>query len=185
MVMQTNHPSQPADSNRAALEGIEHLTKKICALWGTPELNIFIRHLILDSRNGARQGLPTDVAAEVTFLAETNTFVRAITLAKRLGIKFSEALTMAEAEDDQPLKFDIFDDPFVSRDTLANKKGRERFSSAALAPVPRHSQRAPAKNQTTGLLTFLLMLFRNKWLWVIALVAAGYHFVWPWMQSLL
>ncbi|HEY8856902.1 MAG TPA: hypothetical protein VIM43_06045 [Rugosibacter sp.] len=183
--MQTNHPSQPADSNRAALEGIDHLTKKICSLWGTPELNIFVRHLILDSRNGARQGLPTDVATEVTFLAETNTFVRAITLAKRLGIKFSEALTMTEAEDDQPLKFDAFDDPFVSRDTLAPKIGREQFSPAALAAVPRHARRTPAKNQATGLLTLLLMLIRNKWLWVIALVVAGYHFVWPWMQSLL
>lgn len=185
MIMQTNHPSQPADSNRAALEGIEHLTKKICALWGTPELNIFIRHLILDSRNGSRQGLPTDVAAEMTFLAETNTFVRAITLAKRLGIKFSEALTMAEAEDDQPLKFDAFDDPFVSRDTLADKAGRERFNPAAIAPVPRYSrQRTPAKNQTAGLLALLLILVRNRWLWVIALVVIGYHFVWPWMQTL-
>lgn len=184
-MIQANHPTQTSDSTRAALESIEHLTTKICALWGTPELNVFIRHLILDSRNGSRQGLPMDVAAEMTFIAETNTFVRAITAAKRLSIKFSEALTMTEAEDDQPLKFDAIDDPFVSRDTLANKKEREQFNSAALAPVPRYSQRAPAKHQTTGLLTLLLMLVRNKWLWVIALAIAGYHFVWPWMQSLL
>lgn len=183
-MIQTNQTARATDSTCAALESSDHLTKKICALWGTPELNVFIRHLLLDSRDGSRQGLPKDVAAELTFLAETNTFVRAITRVERLGIKFSEALTMVEAEDNQPLKFDALDEPYVSRDTLVNKKERERFNSAALTPVPRHSKRAPTKNKTTGLLTLLLMLFGNKWLWIIALVVADYHFVWPWMQTL-
>ncbi len=186
---QANHPTQTSDSTRAALESIEHLTKKICALWGTPELNIFIRHLILDSRNGSRQGLPMDVAAEMTFIAETNTFVRAHAAAKRLDIKFSEALALTEAEDSQPLKFDLFDDPFVSRDTLAGKADRERFNPAAIAPVPRRSSHAPAKSQITGLLALLSILVRSKWLWATALVVVGYKvgykIVWPWMHSLL
>ncbi len=178
--MQNHAYSAPTNSPHAAIESIDHLTKKICALWGTPELNLFIRHLIMDSRDGSRQGLPMDVAAEVAFLAETNTFVRAGESSKLLGIKFSEALQKTEAEDNQPLKLDAFDDPLVSRDTLANKKEREpEFNPAAIAPVPRYTRRhTPRKNQTTGLLALLFMLIRSKWLWVIALVAAGYHYFW-------
>jgi hypothetical protein len=184
--MQTRNHSLSKDSPRAALEAIDHLTKKICLLWGTPELNLFIRHLMMDSRNGSRQGLPMEIAAEMVFLAETNTLVRAINAAKLLDIKFSEALKMIEAKDDQPLQLDVFDDPFVSRDTLARKEGRERFNPAGIAPVPRYPQRGtPAKNQTVGLLALFLMLVRGGWLWVIALVAIGYYFVWPWMQPLL
>ncbi|MDO8315521.1 MAG: hypothetical protein Q7T00_09820 [Rugosibacter sp.] len=184
--MQTRDQYLPTGSPRSALEAIDHLTKKICALWGTPELNLFIRHLIMDSRNGSRQGLPMEIAAEMVFLAETNTFVRAIKSAKLLNIKFSEALKTIEAEDNQPLKLDVFDDPFVSHDTLTDKEGRERFNPVAIAPVPRYAQqRTPAKSPTAGLLALLLMLFRNRWLWVIALAVTGYHFVWPWMQPLL
>ena len=178
--MQNHGYSTPTSSSRAAIESIDHLTKKICALWGTPELNLFIRHLIMDSRDGSRQGLPMDVAAEVAFLAETNTFVRAAKSAKLLGVHFSEALKRIEAEDNQPLKLDAFDNPFVSRDTLADKKGLEpKFNPAAIAPVPRYTRRhTPRKNQTTGLLALLFMLIRSKWLWVIALVVAGYHYFW-------
>ncbi len=125
-----------------------------------------------------------EIAAEVVFLAETNTFVSAINSAKRLGIKFSEALKMVEAEDDQPLKFDAFDDPFVSRDTLVGKEERGQFSRAAISQVPHRSQRAPAGSQITGLLALFLMLIRSKWLWTIGLVVVGYRFIWPWLQSL-
>lgn len=178
--------SIPVESSRAALESIDHLTQKICLLWGTPEFNVFIRELIFDSRNGSRQGLPTEVAAEITFLAETNTLVRAIQRAKRLGTTFDEALKAVEMEDDTTLQVDAFDDPLVSRDTLMRGETRRQAAQGARPPMGCHSSRTvPATSQASGFTTLLLMLLRSKWLWVSALLFVSYQFAWPWIQTLL
>jgi len=184
--MPAAHPSIPAEPSRAALENIDHLTQKICLLWGTPELNVFIRELIFDSRNGSRQGLPMEVAAEVTFLAETNTLVRAIRWKKRLGTTFSEALKAVEMEDDAPLHVDAFDDPRVSRDTLLIGETKSQSTRGASLPMgARYSGTAPATSQASGFVTLLLLPLRSKWLWVPALLFVSYQFAWPWIQTLL
>ena len=172
-------------SPRAAVEAIDHLTKKICALWGTPEFNLFIRRLIMDSRDGSRRGLPMEVAGEMVFLAETNRFVRAIAVAKSLSIPFNTALERVDAEDDQPLKLDILDDPLVSRDTMSDHVKTEPFNPVALAPVPRYPRRRTTNRQATGLSALFLKWLFNKWLWILALLAIAYRFLWPGIQTLL
>ena len=174
----------PAADGIAALERIGHLTPKICALWGTAEFNVFFGKLLLDSRDGTRQGLPTEVAAELAFLAETNKILRAINVSEQLGLKFDEAFRHVDAEDQQSLKFDALDDPLVSRDTLVRRadeiRPHIRVTSRA---IQRNTAPAPASSQLSGLFALLMMLMRNKWLWAIIMLALTYRLVRPWLQN--
>lgn len=40
---------------------------KLCLLWGRPECEAYISGLIMDSRDGKRQGLPWEAAMGVPF----------------------------------------------------------------------------------------------------------------------
>lgn len=182
--MQAVTSSIAASTGHAALESIDHLTQKVCLLWGTPELNVFVRRLFLDSRNGSRQGLPREIAAEVVFLAETNTLVRAIQRSQKLGIRFDDALKSVEMEDDTHVKFDAFDDPRVSRDTLVRSE-KKHYMWATHTMGIRYSQSQPDAGQASGLFAFLLMPFRSKWFWVAVFLFVGYQFIWPRAQALL
>ena len=88
-------------------------------MWGSPELDIFISRLIMDSRDGTRQGLPVQLGAELLFLAKTNKIVRAIDLALAQKMPLKEALECVEEGDQKRLGIDAMDNPLVSRDTVA------------------------------------------------------------------
>lgn len=72
---------------QAALKGREHLYPhnlednfprifaNIMELWGTPQLEPFIRELFLDGGRVARQGFPQDVMAEIFFLSRFHELV--------------------------------------------------------------------------------------------------------------
>ena len=44
-----------------------HLVERICQLWGQAACERYINRLILDSRDGARQGLPWEAAQDLLF----------------------------------------------------------------------------------------------------------------------
>ncbi|MCE9568891.1 MAG: hypothetical protein K8R10_02600, partial [Rhodocyclales bacterium] len=79
---------------RAALEDIGHLTRRICGIWGSPELDTFLSLLLMDARGGSRKGLPVEVAAEILFLAQTNKMLRAMELSKKLSLHVDETYRM-------------------------------------------------------------------------------------------
>lgn len=130
-------------SERAALESIEHLKNKICLMWGSDELDIFISRLFVDSRDGQRKGLPMEVAAELAFLAQTNKMLRAIRLATKQTISLRDAYRIVDAKDQQRLEADALDNPLVSRDTIIQNRNeeyranreRERLQAKAEGPV--------------------------------------------------
>jgi hypothetical protein len=160
---------------RAALEDIVHLTRKVCLMWGTAELDTFLSRLIMDARDGDRQGLPIKVATEVLFLAQTNKMIRAADLAKKLNIRVEEAYRLVDEGDQARLQSDAFDDPMVSRDTITR-------GNRAVDPVARRS--SATGSQAQGLGELLMMLMRSKWLaWSIVLVL-GAKFVWPTVKAL-
>jgi hypothetical protein len=66
------HHAAPSTRYQGAIERIPHLCAKICMTWGSRELDAFFSHLLMDSRDGSRQGLPVEVANEVLFLMQTN-----------------------------------------------------------------------------------------------------------------
>ena len=103
----------------SALERLPHLTKRVCLLWGHPEFDAFTSHLMMDSRDGKRQGLPWDVAEELLFLAELRVVKRAIVAAGITGQPFweifSQMLANAEAAQ-QRLQAEAWNDPLSNRD---------------------------------------------------------------------
>ena len=171
-----SHPTQI--ECRAALEDIAHLTRRICGIWGSPELDTFLSGLLMDARGGTRQGLPVAVAAEILFLAQTNKMLRAMELTKKLNLRVEETYRMIDEGDQARLKIDPLDDPLVSRDTIT------RESRATAAPA-RRSVAPSAGDQVQGLRELLLMLIRSKWLvWTIILVL-GLKFFWPIVKPLI
>ena len=93
----------PALSSEAcAIERIGHIQKKICVLWGSPELDAYINKLLMDSRDGQRQGFPVQVTQELLFLAEFNKFIQAIDLARKLKISLRDALQKLDQVDIDP-----------------------------------------------------------------------------------
>jgi hypothetical protein len=103
----------------SALERLPHITKRVCLLWGHPEFDAFTSHLLMDSRDGKRQGLPWDVAEELLFLAELRVVKRAIVAAGVTGQPFWEVfnqmLANAEAAAAR-LQHEAWDDPLMNKD---------------------------------------------------------------------
>src|SRR6266849_9849990 len=102
-ISKTNTPARirknyPAEA--CALERLPHITKRVCLLWGHPEFDAFTSHLMMDSRDGKRQGLPWDVAEEILFLAELRVVKRAIVASGVTGQPFWETFhkMLANAE---------------------------------------------------------------------------------------
>jgi hypothetical protein len=87
----------------AALESMPHLLHKIQALWNSRDLNTFISHLLMDSRDGSRAGFPFSVARELMFLAKTNLIVRAQEAAPMLGVRLGDAMDLISRGDQMAL----------------------------------------------------------------------------------
>jgi len=97
-------PPAPPEGSRlvactAALESIGHLQKKIESMWGSPQLDGFISSLFVDSRDGARKGLPMELAGELAFLADLNKMLRAVEMAERLNLSVREAYRLVDEGD--------------------------------------------------------------------------------------
>lgn len=164
--------------DRAALEDIGHLTQKVCLMWATPELDVFLSRLLMDARDGDRQGLPVEVASEILFLARTNKMVRAVDLTKQLNISLKEAYNLVDKGDQARMGTDALDDPLVSRDVVI------RTSRATEAPA-RRAAAPDSGGQVQGLWQLLMMLIRSKWLaWAVILVL-GAKFVWPTFKAVM
>jgi len=87
----------------ASLESMPHLLHKIQTLWNSRDLNTFISHLLMDSRDGSRAGFPFGIARELLFLAKTNLVLRAQEAAPLLGISLGEAMDLISGGDQMAL----------------------------------------------------------------------------------
>ncbi|RTL55772.1 MAG: hypothetical protein EKK46_06000 [Rhodocyclaceae bacterium] len=76
---------------QSALESIPHLSKRVCAIWGHPELETYINTLVMDARDGSRKGLPMEIGAELLWLAKVNKIRQAIDLSEKLKISLRDA----------------------------------------------------------------------------------------------
>lgn len=50
-----------------------HMLKKIVELWNSPELDPYLKQLMLDTRDHQRQGFPAAVATDILRLSRINT----------------------------------------------------------------------------------------------------------------
>lgn len=87
----------------SALEAIPHVVAQVIKHWGTRELNTFIHQILLDTRDGSRQGFPIAAAQELMFLAEINLLVRALDTAPLLQITVDESCELIARGDQAAL----------------------------------------------------------------------------------
>jgi hypothetical protein len=83
-------PALPSDA--CGLERLPHVLNKLCLLWGRPECDAYISGLIMDSRDGKRQGLPWEAAMELMFLADLGVARRALVASAATGVPFPQML---------------------------------------------------------------------------------------------
>jgi hypothetical protein len=169
--------SAPLDKDQCALEALGHLQRKICLMWGSPELDVFISRLIMDSRDGQRQGLPMAVGAELLFLAQINKIIRAIDLISQQNLSLKEAYRIVDQGDQKRLEADALDNPLVSRDTVSRRE--ERRTGSERRSTSSKTQHAPADGPFAlfGQMVFRLV-FSKAMLFIIAL-ALTIKLLWP------
>lgn len=93
-----NPSYQPTDKRPndvpPGVSALEHrlprIAEQACKLWGSPAIEPFISSLMMDSRDGARQGLPWDVGQELLFLLEISIAKRAIVASQTTGMPYRE-----------------------------------------------------------------------------------------------
>jgi hypothetical protein len=152
--------SSGASGAASALERLPHITKRVCLLWGHPEFDAFTSHLLMDSRDGKRQGLPWDVAEELLFLAELRVVKRAIVAAGVTGQPFWEVFNqmMANAEAAAAkVQHEAWDDPLMTRDV-----GRSVRAEGEYSRPPADLARTNTKLEQTN--TKKLRQVRKSWL---------------------
>lgn len=132
-----NNPATHSDSN--PVEQFPHVIKRITMMWATPELDHYINHLLTDSRDGKRRGFPVEVTAELLFLVETNKLVRAIDVARKLGIPLRDAYQKIDKQD-RGSELGDSGDPLAGRDVYAREE--KEFQ-----PIP---PRPPERNGKQG-----------------------------------
>ncbi len=112
-----------------ALEKLPHIIKRVCLLWGHPEFDAFTSHLMMDSRDGKRQGLPWEVAEEILFLAELRVVKRAIVASGVTGEPFWDTFhkMLANAEAAQKLQHE-WSDPLANRDFSRIRRDETDFT---------------------------------------------------------
>ena len=83
-------PALPSEA--CGLERLPHVMNELCRLWGQPACDAYISRLIMDSRDGSRQGLPWEAAMELMFLAELAVGRRALVASAATGVPFGKML---------------------------------------------------------------------------------------------
>ena len=130
MPMSTNDRSLSPQAS--ALERLPHLAQKICVLWGQPEFEPFVNGLIMDSRDGTRQGLPWEAALELLFLVELSVAKRALAAANTTGVPFSQLFEqyLAQSRAAPTSSRDPWADP-GNKDARGSRRERSRSRPAA------------------------------------------------------
>ena len=127
--------SKGGATDACALERLPHIIKKMCLLWAHPEFDAFSAHLLMDSRDGQRAGLPWDVAEEILFLAELRVVKRAIVASDLTGQPFWETyqkmLENAEAEQ-QRRQAQAWNDPLSNTDIGRLKSDKSALNRASI-----------------------------------------------------
>lgn len=168
---------RPRSRFSGALEEMPHIERKVCILWPSPELDLFISEVLMDARDGGRQGMPVEVANELMFLAQSNKVIRAMDRAKQLNIPVSDAYRAIDAGDQERLRARAQGGqllPEIQPDV-------RRAVRPAEAPSAREARRrAELANGPVALLGQLVFkVVSNPLLLLLIAAAVGLYMVWP------
>ena len=123
-------PVSKAVNSVAAIESTPHLLARVQMMWGTRDFNAFVGTLFVDTRDGARKGLPVEVAEELLFLSPLDKMRRALDLATRLNMSVKEAYQLIEREDQGPLKIPVGKSPAAKTPDIQFVAGQKGLHSA-------------------------------------------------------
>ena len=129
-------------SEKIHLEEFAHLRQSMCALWGTAEFDAWARSILMDTRDGARRGLPMEAARELLFLQRLNREVRALEAQERLGVDWESARSLVEQADARSACASPWMDPSFSAGS--GKLGRSGEREAQLEEQARRRAPRPA-----------------------------------------
>lgn len=140
-------PAPDLNPQASALEArLPRLAHKVVAMWGTLDFEPFVSDLILDSRDGNRQGLPWEAAQELLFLMELSVARRAMVAAEATGMPFRQVfrqmMTNAEAAARQQQQKG-WSDPMSNVESSREM----RIAETAQAREAASSHRAPVKRK--------------------------------------
>jgi hypothetical protein len=164
--------SIPPRDSASAIERFAHVQKRVCMMWGTRELDVYINHLLTDSRDGQRSGFPVEVTAELLFLAELNKLIRAIDLARKLQINLREAYHKVEQADHGT---GGLGDPLAGRDQYARE---DREIGAKPRPVVVRKEEEK-ENFATTLGKGVFALFTSKAILFLIALFLAWQYVLP------
>lgn len=142
---------QPSDipPGLSALEfRLPRIAEQACKLWGGPGVEPFIASLMMDSRDGARQGLPWDVAQELLFLLEISIAKRAMVAAKTTGMPYRQVFQSMRTNAEEAAKHtgSSWNNPSLNADSRQVGPALETPSQMLMAsphPRPRPLKRKP------------------------------------------
>jgi hypothetical protein len=165
--MATPHNAQ------SALEGIPHLCHRVCMIWGSLELDGYINSLVMDSRDGARKGLPMEVGAELMWLAKVNKWRRALDYQERLKISLHDARAKVMMEDDGKHAADVWGHSLAGGDSPAR---RYTDQAASLRPHRRRDE--------NSLFGIIYRLVTSKFVLLAAIAILTLKAFWPALKVL-
>jgi hypothetical protein len=158
----------------SALESVAHLCQKVCLMWGTQELDSFISHLIMDARDGARQGLPMDMAAELFFLSKLNKMRRAIDFSSQLSISEQAAYELVDKGDTERIAMDVWDNP------LSNNSGDRPDSQAK-----RRYARVESRSEGSAVFGMVFQFVTGKYMLILIALVLTVKALWPSLKKVL
>lgn len=134
-------PEQRRDDTPQGLCALEHRLPRIAEqctrFWATPDFEPFIASLMMDSRDGARQGLPWDAAQELLFLLEISIAKRAIVAAQTTGMPYRQVFQSMRnnAEEAARSTANAWSNPALNNDAQrVGTPGKPLDSALALDP---------------------------------------------------
>jgi len=96
------------EKDKTALEAMPHICDRVCAMWGSLEFDVYVNSLVMDSRGGARKGLPMAVGEDLLWLQGVNKLHRALGIQERLKISLRDANAKVQMEDDASRGHDVW-----------------------------------------------------------------------------
>ena len=152
-----NRQPRVAENAAVAIEAMPHLVERICLLWGKAECEPYLNGLLLDSRDGARRGLPWEAAQELMFLAELSMAKRALHASEVTGVPFAQMYARCQETAERNgqaakagLSLAPTNDPWGDPRANANSKQVEKTTTASSGNRTSEKTRAPEKTGWLG-----------------------------------
>ena len=131
-------PGLSISPGASALEQLPHLARKLCDLWGKEEFEHEVNQVIMDSRDGRRQGLPPEAMDELLFLVELVIAKRALHASESTGIPFRQAFRQHLEKSQKFATAEDYSDPWSNPRERRQAGGVDRAQvSKAAAPDKR------------------------------------------------